>query len=169
MAKVALVTDTHFGVHSNNEIFLQSQLRFFRNEFVPYLKENGITDIVHLGDLFDNRNHINLKILNAVYDLFDNELSEFNIHVIVGNHDSLYKNTIEVNSTKFLGNFKNVNVVDDIELINIDGRDILLVPWLVDLEDFATRVANKNTDCDVCMGHFEIVGFKFNNSYYKLY
>jgi len=38
-----------------------------------------------------------------------------------------------------------------------------MVPWIVDQEDFTKRVENKNTDCEVCMGHFETKGFKLNN------
>lgn len=163
MNKVAIITDTHFGVHSGSPLFLESQMKFFKEQFVPYLKENGIKDIIHLGDFYDNRNSINVLVKTEVYKLFEEYLKDFNITILVGNHDSFFKTTISVNSLKFLKQFPNVTLVEDVELHKFNGRDILLVPWQVDNEEFRQRVANKQTDCEVLMGHLEIQGFKFNN------
>ena len=162
--KVALISDTHFGVHRGNEIYLESQVRFLRDQFVPYLKEHEIHTIFMLGDLFDNRQAINIKVKNIVFDLFNDILKDFTIHIIVGNHDIYLKNTVAINSLKFLTLFPNVEVYEDIKLLEIHDRKILMVPWQVDNLEFRNRVANKNIHCDVCMGHFEVVGFKMTSS-----
>jgi DNA repair exonuclease SbcCD nuclease subunit len=161
--KVALITDIHWGVHKSSPIFLKSQIAFFKNQFVPYLIENGIDTIFMLGDLFDNRQAMNVYVYNEVFKLFDEHLRPFKIHVICGNHDIFYKTTVSVNSLKFLNLFENVTVYEDVELLTIEEKKILLVPWQVDNLDFRTRVANKNIHCDVCMGHLEVVGFKMSN------
>jgi DNA repair exonuclease SbcCD nuclease subunit len=163
MAKVALISDTHFGVHGNSDIFLKSQLKFFKKVFIPYLKENNITRIFHLGDFWDNRSNINIRIKNIIIDLFENELKSFKITILVGNHDSYYKNTIDTHSLKFLKKYDNIDVIDDIKLLKIADRKVLLVPWQCDNEAFKTRVANNNIFCDVMMGHLPVVGFKLNN------
>lgn len=164
MAKIVLASDFHFGVHRNNELFLESQLKFFKECFIPYLIKHNIDTIMMLGDFFDHRNHINIKIKNAVFDLFENHLSPFKIYMLVGNHDSYHTTTIEINSLKFLKKFDNIILIEDIEKVTIDNRDILLVPWQVDKDKFLQRVANKNIHTDVCMGHLEIGGFPLNGN-----
>lgn len=160
--KVCLISDTHFGIKNGNEVYLKSQMNFFTNQLIPYLKDNGIEHLFILGDLFDNRQSINVRVKNAVFELF-NMLKGFTCHVLVGNHDIFFKNTIAVNSLKFLGLYDNVTVYEDIELINVYGKNILMVPWQVNNDDFRQRVANKNVGYDICMGHFEIAGFKMSS------
>ena len=36
-------------------------MRFYNEIFFPYLKENNITTLVHLGDVVDRRKFINFK------------------------------------------------------------------------------------------------------------
>jgi DNA repair exonuclease SbcCD nuclease subunit len=164
MSNVALISDIHFGVRRNNDVFLDSQIRFFKEQFIPTLKEENIKHIFILGDLMDNRNVINVKVLSAVYKLFKDDLRDFDIYIITGNHDIFHKNSTEINSVEFLEALPNVEVYSDIELINHSGKKILLVPWIVDAEAFKKRVSNKNLDCDYCFGHFEIAGFHMSKT-----
>ena len=163
MNEVAMITDTHFGRAKGNDMFLQGLIDFHKKQFFPTLRERGITKILHLGDFFDNRQHINVRILHEAMELLEGEGSEFEWWILCGNHDSHYRSTIEVNSLKMFKKLPHVHIIDDIEKINIYGLDILMVPWIVDQEDFIQRVENKNTDCEVCCGHFETMGFKLNN------
>lgn len=157
--KVCLVTDPHFGIHKSSEIFSKSQLNFFDKEFIPYLKENKIRYIFILGDIFDTRNSINNKTINDVYHLFE-RMAEFKIFVIVGNHDTYFKNRIDIHSLKFLKKFSNITVIDENKIIELNEKRILLSPWQINYVDFLEYV-NKNP-ADICMGHFDINGFKMN-------
>jgi predicted phosphodiesterase len=159
--KICLISDIHFGVRKNSEIFLTSQLRFIEEQFVPYLKEKGIKDIFILGDLFDNRNSTNTKVMNSVYDMFDKQLGDFNIRMIVGNHDCYFNSSVEINSLKFLEKFKNVQLIEKITETTVDGRKIVMVPWITDNLSFI-RDFSQIQDCDLCFGHFNINGFSFN-------
>lgn len=159
--KIALLSDIHMGVRKNSEIFLSSQLRFIEEQFVPYLKDNGISDVFILGDLFDNRNSTNTKVMNAVYDLFDKHLIDFNVRMIVGNHDCYFNSTVEINSLKFLEKFKNVQLVEKITETTIDGKKIVMVPWVTDNLSFV-REFLQIENIDLCFGHFNISGFNFN-------
>lgn len=161
--KVALIADPHFGVKKGADLFLNNQIRYFREEFVPYLIKNMITHVFFLGDLFDNRHHINVKVKNAVYKLFEEDLQQFKIYIILGNHDIYYRTITNVHSLQFLKKFNNVTVIEDVEKFNIGGRKILMVPWQTDMNAFVKRVADKNIQrLDVCLGHFDISGFKLN-------
>lgn len=44
--KIALIADLHFGVKKSDTIFQSSQLKFFKEQFVPELKEQEIDTIV---------------------------------------------------------------------------------------------------------------------------
>ena len=158
--RVCLLSDTHFGVRKNSEIFLNSQIRFITEQFVPYLENNDIENIFWLGDVWDNRSSINIKVMNAVYDLFENYLKKFNIYVLVGNHDCYFNSTVEVNSLKFLNKFSNVQLIEKMTKINLNGKEIVMVPWIIDNIEFIRDF--RKMPCDVCFGHFNIEGFHFN-------
>lgn len=156
--KVALVTDLHFAFKKGNDVYLESQMRFFINQFIPYLKKHSITTIFMLGDLFDNRVYLDSKVLNTVLNLFENLLKDFDIHIIVGNHDSYFDSTIEVNSVKTLSGFKNVNIYSSISEIEMNGKKILMCPWITDYDKFSRDIEPYKSD--ICMGHFEIAKCK---------
>ena len=63
--KVAILNDTHCGVRNSSDIFLDYQERFYTEIFFPYLKEHGITQVLHLGDYYEHRKFVNFKALNA--------------------------------------------------------------------------------------------------------
>ena len=154
--KVALITDTHFGIHKNSEVFWNNQYNFFVNEFVPYLKKNNINTIFHLGDVFDNRNSINVFIKNKVFELFDTVLKDFNVYLIVGNHDTYFNSSIDVHSLKFFSKFDNITVIDSEQTFKFDDVTCKMIPWIA-----GDSKVNFN-DCDYCFGHFNINGFKYN-------
>ena len=76
--------------------------------------------------------------------------------MIVGNHDTFFKNTNDVNSPDLLlGEYKNIKTFD--RPTEVDG--IVYLPWLcADNFEEATNVI-KNTSSKVCFGHLEIAGF----------
>ena len=137
-------------------------MRFLKNEFVPYLTENKIKEIYMLGDLFDNRNHINVKIKNAVFDLFENELAPFKITILAGNHDIYYTTTSKINSIKWLSKFENVTILDSGASLK---NNMCLVPWVIDQPKFEKALCKVKDDVNICMGHFDIVGFNMNKTY----
>lgn len=156
--KIALITDLHFGVKKNNVFFLENMLKFYNNEFIPYLREHKIKEIFVLGDVFESREHINVRTMNEVYALFNNIGKEFNVTMILGNHDTYYKNNTEVNSLKVLfDKIDNTKVLEEITRINLGNRDIVLVPWQTD-----DSFLQSNTKADICFGHFDIRDFNFN-------
>lgn len=160
--KLAVITDVHLGYSNSSDIFLNSQLAFFR-EFKDYLTKNNIDTILFLGDWFHYRNAINVRILNETYYILSDLFKDFKWYMCVGNHDQFYKNSNETHSLKPFKELSNVTVIEDIEKINFDGLDILLVSWQPDKEEFFKKVNDKNLNCEYCFGHFEISSFSFNN------
>lgn len=160
MNKIAIITDLHFGIKKNNDTFLENQIKFFRKQFIPYLKENSIKKICILGDIFDNRNSINTKVLNDVINLFEELNFLEKIYLIIGNHDSYLNTSVEITSIKFLEKYNNIHLMYNPEIVIIENKKILFVPWITDYNNFYDYF--KKADFDVCMGHFDIAGFNLN-------
>lgn len=158
--KLALVSDLHFGVHRNSETHLKSQQRFFYEQFIPYIQENNIETVIVPGDVFDSRNSINVKIIYEVHKLFSTLNDICQTYVIVGNHDLYYTTNSDVHSLKMLEQFKNVRVVEENKKVKIDNIDVYMVPWIVDESSFVKSISK--VKADICIGHFEITGFKMN-------
>ena len=161
--KVAILNDTHCGVRNSSDIFINYQEAFYTDVFFPYLQENDIKHILHLGDYYEHRRFINFKALSANRKHFLEKLREYGItmDIIPGNHDTYYKNTNNLNSLKeLLGHYMNeVSIVNDASVLDYDGLKVGLVPWICqDNEAEVTDFLN-NCKADVIGGHFDIIGF----------
>ena len=126
--KVAILNDTHCGVRNSSDIFLKYQERFYEEVFFPYLKENNIKNILHLGDYYEHRKFVNFKALNANRKHFLEPMRDAGItmDIIPGNHDVYFKNTNELCSLKeLLGYFTtNVNIVMKPTVLDYDGLGV---------------------------------------------
>jgi len=165
--KIAIINDTHCGVKNGSDVFLNNAETFYTNVFFPYLKENNIDTILHLGDYFEHRKFINFKALNHNKRVFLDVLRERGIHmtIIPGNHDVYYKNTNELNSLREL-----LHEYDDCVTIydqcvdynpNNNGMTIGLVPWICAENEQECMDFLENTKSQIIMGHFELGGFKY--------
>ena len=74
MTKIAIITDTHFGVRNDISHFIESQNKFFENTFFPKIDELNIDTILHLGDVFDRRKYINYYTLKECKRFYHNRL-----------------------------------------------------------------------------------------------
>jgi DNA repair exonuclease SbcCD nuclease subunit len=164
--KIAILNDTHCGCRNSSDIFMDYQERFYGEVFFPYLRENGITQILHLGDYYDNRKTINLKALNHNRQIFLDKLREYNIHmdIIPGNHDVYFKNTIELNSLKeLMGHYINeVDILMDPIVRDYGGVKFGLVPWICPENEKEILTFLDNCGADVIGGHFELAGFEMD-------
>ena len=159
--KIAILNDTHAGVRGDMVAMAEYQGRFYNEVFFPYLKENDITHILHLGDYFDRRKYINFSTLKLNREHFIEPMLEYGMtmDLIIGNHDTYFKNTNEVNSPDLLlFESDNINVIQEPEVKNYDGLDIALVPW-INSENYADSVEFlMSANAPICMGHFEFEG-----------
>lgn len=163
--KIALLGDTHFGARNDNSAFHDYFEKFYRDVFFPYLRENGIDTVVQFGDLFDRRKYINFSTLAKSRKYFFDviEQSGISMHVFVGNHDTFYKNTNEVNSPELLLNdYRNINVYSEPCDIKIDGTKITLLPWVCSANYEQCMHHMQETDAQILFGHLELAGFEMH-------
>ena len=161
--QIAILNDTHAGVRNSSDIFINYQAAFYTDVFFPYLLENNIKHIVHLGDYYEHRRFINFKALNANRVHFLDKLREYGItmDIIPGNHDVYYKNTNRLNALKeLLGHYMNeVSILEDPVVMDYDGMKVGLVPWINQENETQCVEFLKNCKADVIGGHFELNGF----------
>ena len=142
------------GIKKQCPIFMESQLRFFIKQFVPELKQANIKDIWVLGDVFDTRMSLNTLVVNKTIELFKDILKDFNIKIIVGNHDMYFTTNTGVNSLKILDLLPNVTVYEKQTVLTIDSKTILLQPWIT---DYSTYILTEHYD--YAFMHADIIGF----------
>ena len=162
--KVALVTDLHFGARNDNLKVAAHQKKFYDEVFFPYLKEHNIKEVIDLGDTFDRRRYISFTSLKAAKAMFFDPLKENGIktHMIVGNHDAVYKNTIELNSIYLLlQEYDNIIEYEKPTDVQIGGCDILMLPWICAGNQQETMLAVQHTKAQIVMSHLELKGFEF--------
>jgi len=167
--KIALLNDTHFGARNDSPAFIKYMNKFYDELFFPYLKENDIGTLVHLGDVVDRRKFINHNTAYNFKKHFWNKLDDMNIdtHVILGNHDTYYKNTNEVNAMQNLNLSKDVKIYTKTTQVEFDGLPILFIPWICDDNETESVELITNSQAVVAMGHLEVKGFEMHNGHYN--
>jgi len=170
--KIAVLGDTHFGVHNASPIFDEYFKKFYKEIFFPYIKEHNIDVVLQLGDIVDCRKTSNHpSIYNAkkyFFDIFEEE--NIRLVTILGNHDIFYKDTLEISfSELFLEKYKNIEVIKKPTEYKFSDEGkystVLLLPWICKGNEEETSVSIKNTKCKVAFGHLELSGFAMNKGY----
>lgn len=163
MTKVCLITDQHFGARNDSKRMHDHFENFYQDVFFPYIKENNIDTVIDLGDTFDRRKYISFTSLKRAKEMFFQPLADNNIklHVLVGNHDSVYKNTLEVNSVDLLlEEYDNITTYVGPEVIELGGCEIMMVPWICDANEESTFLLADKTSAQVLFGHLELSGYQ---------
>ncbi len=149
---IALFADPHLGIHQNSSLWHNISLEFIK-DFKRKIQNSNIEDIVILGDVHDDRSEIAVNTLDISYQFFK-ELEDFNIKIILGNHDIYYKDKNDIHSLSLFKRWNNVEIIDKpLEFKQFDKK-ILFMPW--NTEKYLDNIKEKY---DIIFGHFEINGF----------
>lgn len=160
---IALITDQHLDGRKGNIIFWEYFKKFYDEVFFPELEKNGVTTIIDLGDTFDNRKSIDFNVWGRIKEYYFDKLESYgiNVHMIIGNHDTYYKNTNSINSPELLlSSYKNIYVYDKPDTVHIEGSQIAMIPWINSGNYDEVMEFIKNTSAKIAMGHFELNGFE---------
>lgn len=161
--RIALITDIHWGVRKDHTAFIDYFDKFYTNIFFPKLLCNGVTHVILGGDTFDKRKYSNHLTIKAAKRIFFDELRRHKIqtHILIGNHDITFNNTLETNSVSvLLPEYDNIEIIKHPTVAQFDGLDIALVPWICSSNADETMEFLGNAKAEICIGHFEISGFE---------
>ncbi len=163
MTKVLIITDTHWGVRNDSPVFLDYFKRSVDEFLIPYITENGIKHIIHLGDLVDRRKYINVLTHSRLRTDFLEPINELcEMHIIAGNHDEYYKDTYRVNALdEFVSErYDNIKTYSTPTELVIDGCKFFLLPWITKDNERSVYDDIELTTAGICCGHLELGGFE---------
>ena len=164
MSKIAILNDTHNGIRNSSDIFLDNACKFYNETFFPYCKQHGISQILHLGDYYDNRKALNIKALYRNRKDFIEPMVEqgMTMDIIPGNHDTYHKNTNQINSLKeALGFFINeINIIETARVMEFGKTKIAMIPWINSSNYDETMKFIQKCSADILCGHLELNGFE---------
>lgn len=165
MSKIFLIGDTHIGLGYPNSVdkWFKVHQEYFSKFLIPLLKKEVKPGdiIVHLGDLFDNRNIIPINLLNYGMDVVEEISKIAPLHIIIGNHDLWSKSASEINSVRPFRYIPNVKVYNSTEVIEYNGLKILMMPFFEKRLD-QIKAIDDNKNCDYLFCHSDLNGCKMH-------
>lgn len=162
--RIFIVGDIHFGVRASNMEWFEITKSYFEDYLIPLIKkEYKEGDIlIQVGDIFENRQVVNLKINSYVVNLFERLGKILPVITIAGNHDIYYKRTNEVTSLDVLKFIPNITAFKDPIKINIGNKDIHFMPWRHSSEQEAETLKELGKG-DYLFCHSEMQGVLLNS------
>lgn len=160
MAKVLLIGDTHNGANGNNQRLLRQNVELYQDFILPIVRHNAIDFVIDLGDFFDDREKVDIRVLKTVREEMLNDLP-VPWYFVVGNHNTYFKNNNTLNNLQeTIGDLPNVHVVD--RFTQVDKIDIF--PWILAKNVETYKQCIEITENRFAVGHFEFNGFPFDKS-----
>tara|TARA_B100000579_G_scaffold16517_1_gene11674 strand:- start:4762 stop:5805 length:1044 start_codon:yes stop_codon:yes gene_type:complete len=159
--KIAVITDQHLDGRKGSLPFWNFWQKFYDEIFFPTIKREGITTILDLGDTFDNRKSVDFNTLSRIKANYFDRLKNYDVHMILGNHTTYYKNTSKINSPELLlENYKNITIYKNVEELSLGTKKFLMLPWInADNKDISMKMIEES-DASIVCGHLEINGFE---------
>ncbi|SRR6266403_3459037 len=166
MSKLFLLGDIHLGIHQLKlDIYLDISKDYFFNFYFPILKEHYKKGdrLFILGDVFDNRSHLNLKVISYALDIFDwLEENDIQIDIILGNHDLYNSSSSEFNSLKILSRHRNVTIHSVPTVVNIGTKKALMMPYFNDVDEQKEELKKYQGKVNYLFCHSDLAGAKNN-------
>ena len=159
--KIALITDQHLDGRKGSLAFWNYFQKFYDEIFFPTLEKEGIRTVIDLGDTFDNRKSMDYNTFNRVDTNYFQRLKDYEVHMILGNHCTYYKNTNKINSPELLlEKYRNIRIYSEPKEILLGGKVFLMMPWINsgNKEECLRLIAN--SEADIMCGHLECDGFE---------
>ena len=151
-SEIALCADIHLGLHQSSTDWHNISIDF-GHWLKQTLLDKNIKDIIILGDTIENRNEVSVPTLHFLYKFFK-ILEDFNIIIVLGNHDCYYSKRSDVHSLGTLSDWSNIEVIDKPMLLSMFNKNLMFCPWNTGVNDISTS--------DIIFGHFDINTFKMN-------
>jgi DNA repair exonuclease SbcCD nuclease subunit len=166
--QVIFLSDVHFGARSGSIEWLQNMKDYFDNFFIPFIKKSKKAKhkpcVVIAGDYFDNRQSIDINVMNVAIDTMQNIAKECKVFMVIGNHDIYKKSDTDITSLRPMTDIKNVTVIyDQMELEIKDGKKFLLTSWVGDFKKENKIISDEKNNYDILVFHTELSGMSYDN------
>lgn len=112
--KILIFTDLHIHPHKKSSERLEDCLRALSWVFET-AKKRKISNIIFLGDLFHDRQKIDVLAYQKTFDVMEKHLSvgSIKLHLLLGNHDLWHYQRLDVSSVNPLRTLPGVTVISE--------------------------------------------------------
>lgn len=144
--KYFLTSDLHLGNLKDSPIFHEIALNFAKWLKAQMIEKN-VNKLIIAGDFLHSRTSVALPTLHVAHEFLD-ILSEFEVYLSTGNHDSWLLDNSDITSLSAFKNRTNVHVIDKLTTMG----PITYCPWgtaIKDLPDFSP----------ILIGHWDVISF----------
>lgn len=170
MSKVLIFTDVHVHCHKKSQERLNDCLKALEWVFKTAI-ERGIKNILFLGDLFHDRQKIDVLTYQRTFEILEkytgsdgaNAKPDINLYLLLGNHDLWHFEKCDISSVNPLRSLNGVTVIDQPCTLEIDGQPISFLPYTHDpINDI--KKLNNNSKFKILCGHLAVDGAILNSA-----
>jgi len=159
MSKVAALADIHLGIGNR-----QKDIIWALNTVKKYCHKHDIENIIILGDLFHDRQSLDIDILCAAYDFFKStrDLGQ-TWAAFPGNHDMFLKHSWDISSIKPLGEV--LTIIDTVKIIMIDDTRFWVLPFVYSEQSYLKilkKIEEQHQPGDILLTHTGVCTAKLN-------
>jgi len=159
--KIAIITDQHLDGRKGNLAFWNYFQKFYDEIFFPTLEKEGVRVVFDLGDTFDNRKSMDFNTFHRVRENYFERLKPYEVHMLLGNHCTYYKNTNRINSPELLlKQYENIKIYSEPKEILMGKKVFLMLPWINKENQEEVFGLLERSEADICCGHLELTGFE---------
>lgn len=158
-----IIGDIHLGIRAASMDWFEISKKYFEEYLIPLIEKNYKEGdiIIQLGDLFENRQTINLKFNSYAIEILERLGKILPVYIICGNHDIYYKKTNTVTSLDSIKYIPNIFLYKEPEIIKFGKTECLMMPWRADHhEESETLDAFPKAEFVFC--HSEMQGVMLN-------
>lgn len=130
--KLFIFSDPHFGIYpTQGDRWLEMSTRWAYDFFLPLLRKYAKDGdrVLMLGDLYHNRDSINVKVLNRVVSIIRDIADVCPVDVLIGNHDCFNHSDTEITSSSSIRYVPNVTLYDEITEVQLGSKKAVYMPW----------------------------------------
>ena len=166
--QVIFLSDVHFGVRNGSLEWLDNMKNYFYHFFIPYLVDTKCSGnnpcVIIAGDYFDNRQYVDINVLNVATDVMRNIVDHCDVYMMIGNHDIYKKSGNDITSLKPFTYIDNLHVVEDQLSLEISGGiKFLLTSWVGDFKKENKIITDNKDSYNYLVFHTELSGMTYDN------
>lgn len=155
MSKVLLYADIHIHPHGGKLSKMEECLRTLQWIY-DQARENSISNVICLGDLFHNREQINTLAYQSTFEIIESaKLEGIETYLLLGNHDIYLRESFKVNA---LRPFTYIStIITEPTTLEIDGVSCDFLPY-VERPQKCIEHHFSSSKSRVLFGHFSVAG-----------
>lgn len=174
--KVLIFSDIHIHCHKKSVDRLNDCIKVLDWVFET-ANSNNIENIIFLGDLFHERQKIDVLTYQKTFEIFEKHLinKKYKVYILLGNHDLWHNQKWDISSVNPLKNISGITVINQPEVLNLSDEYLFgFLPYthdpIKDLqlveEKWKNKIKNNNMKPPkVLGGHIAVDGAVWNTKH----